>query len=135
MKVLPGHYKGPQATSKGHAPLLIPVATMGKCKQANEFQLCHYGHLTLLIIHEQNRPDSRLKVVLPILTCNQCHRFGMHAGTNQVWTFTVALSLIEKWIVSDLKALTRFYMQACNEYNKTNIVLIYTVGYQVYYTS
>ena len=59
----------------------------------------------------------------------------MHVGTNQVWTFTVALSLIEECIVSDLKALARFYMQACNEYTKTNIVLLYTVRYQVYYTS
>ena len=33
-----GRYKVPHATSKGHAPLLIPVAAMGKCKQANEFQ-------------------------------------------------------------------------------------------------
>ena len=63
MKVVPDHYKGPLATSKGHAPLLIPVAAMGKCKQANEFQLCHYGHLTSLIIHEHNRPNSRFKVV------------------------------------------------------------------------
>ena len=39
MKVPPDHYKGPQATSKGHTHL--PVAAMGKCKQANEF---HYGH-------------------------------------------------------------------------------------------
>ena len=37
-KVPPDHYKGSQATSKGHTPLLIPVAAMGKCKQANEFQ-------------------------------------------------------------------------------------------------
>ena len=48
---LPFQYKGPQATSKGHTPLLIPVAAMGKCKQANEFQSRHYGHLTSLIIH------------------------------------------------------------------------------------
>ena len=64
MKVPPEHYKGPQATSKGHAPLLIPVATMGKCKQANEFQLRHYGDLSL-IIHEQNQPDLQFMVVLP----------------------------------------------------------------------
>ena len=69
------------------------------------------------------------------LTRNKCHRFGMHADTNQVWTFTVALSLIVKCIVSDLKALTRFCLQVYNEYNKTNIALLYTVGYQVYYTS
>ena len=31
--------------------MLIPVAAMGKCKQANEFQLCHYDH-PILIIHE-----------------------------------------------------------------------------------
>ena len=60
MKVPPDHYKGPQATSKGHAPLLIPVAAMGKCKQANEFQSRHYGH-PLLIIHERNRPDSAIQ--------------------------------------------------------------------------
>ena len=66
MKVPPDHYKGPQATSKGHPPpLLIPVAAMGKCKQANEFQSRHYGHPTSLIIHEWNRPDSQFKVVLP----------------------------------------------------------------------
>ena len=59
MKVLPDHYKGLQATSKGHTPLLIPIAAMGKCKQANEFQWCHYGHPTSLINLEQNRPDSR----------------------------------------------------------------------------
>ena len=53
MKVPPDHYKGLQATSKGHAPLLIPVAAMGKCKQANEFQSRHYGHPTSLIVHEQ----------------------------------------------------------------------------------
>ena len=58
MKVPPDHYKGPQATSKGHAPLLISVAAMGKFKQANEFQLHHYGHLTSLIIHDWNWPDS-----------------------------------------------------------------------------
>ena len=45
--------------------LLIPVAAMGKCKQANKFQLHHYGHLTSLIIHERNRRNSRFKVVLP----------------------------------------------------------------------
>ena len=44
-------------------PLLISVPTMGKCKQANEFQLRHYGHPTSLIIHEQNLPDSQFKVV------------------------------------------------------------------------
>ena len=38
MKIQPGHYKGLHATSKGHGPLLIPVATNGKCKQANKFQ-------------------------------------------------------------------------------------------------
>ena len=38
MKVPPDHYKGPQATSKGHTPLLIPVAAMGKCKQAMNFK-------------------------------------------------------------------------------------------------
>ena len=47
MKVPPDHCKGPQATSKGHAPLLIPVSTMGECKQANEFQSRHYGHTTI----------------------------------------------------------------------------------------
>ena len=36
MEVLPGHYKGPYVTSKGHIPLLIPVATIGKCKQAKQ---------------------------------------------------------------------------------------------------
>ena len=41
-------------------PLLIPVAAMGKCKQANEFQSRHYGHPTSLIIHERNQRDSRL---------------------------------------------------------------------------
>ena len=50
MKVLPDHYKGLQATSKGHTPLLIPIAAMGKCKQANKYQSRHYGHS--LIIHE-----------------------------------------------------------------------------------
>ena len=53
-----GHIKGTCP------PLLIPVAAMGKCKQANEFQSRHYGHLTSLVIHEQNRPDSQFKVVL-----------------------------------------------------------------------
>ena len=37
MKVPPDHYEGPQATSKGHTPLLIPVTAMGKCKQANKW--------------------------------------------------------------------------------------------------
>ena len=32
----PEHYKGLQATSKGHTPFLILIATMGKCKQANK---------------------------------------------------------------------------------------------------
>ena len=41
MKVPPDHYKGLQATSKEHAPVLIPVAAVGRCKQANEFQSCH----------------------------------------------------------------------------------------------
>ena len=41
MKVPPDHYKGLQATSKEHAPMLIPVAAMGRCKQANEFQSRH----------------------------------------------------------------------------------------------
>ena len=35
MKVPPDHYKGPLATSKGHAALFIPVAATGKCKQVN----------------------------------------------------------------------------------------------------
>ena len=35
-----GHIKGIRP------PLLILVAAMGKCKQANEFQLHHYGHPT-----------------------------------------------------------------------------------------
>ena len=49
LKMPPGHYKGLHATSKGHTPsLLIP----GKYKQANEFQWCHHGHLTSLIINE-----------------------------------------------------------------------------------
>ena len=39
MKVLPDHYKGLQATSKGHTPLLILVATMGKCKQAKKISI------------------------------------------------------------------------------------------------
>ena len=59
MKVPPDHYKGPQATSKGHTPWLIPVAAMRKCKQTNGFQPRHYGHPTLLIIHEWNLPDFR----------------------------------------------------------------------------
>ena len=62
MKVPPDYYKGLQATSKGHTPLLIPVVPIGKCKQANEFQLCHFGDW-LLIIHEQNwRWNSNLHV-------------------------------------------------------------------------
>ena len=54
-------------------PLLIPVAAMGKCKQANEFQSCHYGHPTSLIIHEQNRPirDSRLSYLKETLLSNR----------------------------------------------------------------
>ena len=47
MKVPPDHYKGLQATSKGHIPLLVSVAAMGKYKQANEFQWRHYGHLVI----------------------------------------------------------------------------------------
>ena len=50
---------------KGTPPLLIPVATMGKCKQGYEVQSCYYGHPISLIIHEQNQPDSQFKVVLP----------------------------------------------------------------------
>ena len=48
-----GHIKGTPP------PLLIQVATMGKCKQGYELQS--------LIIHEQNQPDSQFKVVLPYL--------------------------------------------------------------------
>ena len=36
-----GHVK------KTRPSLLIPVTAMGKCKQANEFQLWHYGHLVI----------------------------------------------------------------------------------------
>ena len=71
-KFRPATWKCRQTTTKGRRPherdtppLLIPVAAMGKCKQANEFQSRHYGHPTSLIIHEQNRLDSRFKVVLP----------------------------------------------------------------------
>ena len=46
------YYKGLQATSKGHAPLLIQVAAMGKCKQANNFQSHAYGHPTSLTTRE-----------------------------------------------------------------------------------
>ena len=53
------------ASHNRHTSLLIPVATIGKCKQGNEFQSHHYGHLALLIIHERDRPNSRFKVVLP----------------------------------------------------------------------
>ena len=48
----------------------------------------------------------------------------MHAGASQVWTVTVALSLIGEYIVSDFKALTQSCIQAYNEYNKTNIALL-----------
>ena len=58
MKVPPDHYKGPQATSKGFDTLLIPVAAM-------ESSIAPLWSPDSLIIHEQNRPDSRFKVVLP----------------------------------------------------------------------
>ena len=63
-KVPLSHMKVPQATWKEHAPLLIPVAAMGKCKLPKVFHLCHYGHPTLLINREQNLPDLWFKVVL-----------------------------------------------------------------------
>ena len=37
-KIQPSHLKVLHVTSVGQAPLLIPVATMEKCKQSNEFQ-------------------------------------------------------------------------------------------------
>ena len=43
MKPPPHHYKGLHTTSKGHATLLIPVAAMGNCEQANEFQQRRHG--------------------------------------------------------------------------------------------
>ena len=56
-----GHIKGTPP------PLLIQVATMGKCKHGYELQSCYYSHPISLIIHEQNQPDSQFKVVLPYL--------------------------------------------------------------------
>ena len=69
MKVLP-------VTTKGHTPhqrdpppppiLFILVAAMGKCKQDNEFQWFHYGHLTsLIIIRELELPQSAIHGFLP----------------------------------------------------------------------
>ena len=54
MKVPPDHYKGPQATSKGFATLLIPVAAM-------ESSIAPLWSPDSLIIHEQNRPDSAIQ--------------------------------------------------------------------------
>ena len=61
----------PLQRAVGHIKGIHPLVdsgcrrAMGKCKQANEFQLHHYGHPTSLIIHERNRPDLRFEVVLP----------------------------------------------------------------------
>ena len=38
MKILLDHYKGPTPHQEDMPPLLIPVATMEKFKQANDFQ-------------------------------------------------------------------------------------------------
>ena len=67
MKVPPDHYKGLQATSKGHASWLILVAVMGKCKQANEFQLHHYGIWPHQLFMSRIGPirDSRLSYLNP----------------------------------------------------------------------
>ena len=49
-KVPPSHMKVPSEGCTPHQreipPFFIPVATMGKRKQANEFQWCHHGQLT-----------------------------------------------------------------------------------------
>ena len=37
MKVTPDHYKGPQAASKEHTPLLTPVAAMGNVNKPMNF--------------------------------------------------------------------------------------------------
>jgi len=47
MKVPPAHYKVPQSTIKGNKethPLLIQVASMGVCKEANEFIMVTSPH-------------------------------------------------------------------------------------------
>ena len=45
MKVPSDLYKGLHATSKGHIPFLIPVAAMGKRKQAMNFKTTiMHGH-------------------------------------------------------------------------------------------
>ena len=51
---------------KGTPPLLIPVATMGKCKQGRS-SIALLWSPDSLIIHEQNQLDSQFKVVLPYL--------------------------------------------------------------------
>ena len=50
MKVPPDHHKGPQATSKGHAPLLIPVAAMFKLMHEN----CQPDTLCLVLHDTEN---------------------------------------------------------------------------------
>ena len=60
IKIPPDHYKAPQVTSKGHTPLLIPIAAMRKCKPLNFDNAIMVTRL--LIIHDCNWPDLRFKV-------------------------------------------------------------------------
>ena len=71
MQVLPDHYKGPQATSKGHTPLLIPFTTMGKCKQVKKINF-NYSWVELAWVAIQGHPilSQIIIVVLQVLVPN-----------------------------------------------------------------
>ena len=69
---------------------------MGKCKQANEFQSRHYGHPPL-IIHEQNRPDSRFKVVLYLKTGKNLHHDSR--TTAEAITIQTQKNSINYWVI------------------------------------
>ena len=63
----------------GHAPLLIPVATMGKCKQANKFQSPHYGHLII----NYSRAESAKFVIQGCPTLMVTHLFKLAVSFEQ----------------------------------------------------
>ena len=83
MKVPPDHYKRPHAISKEHTPLLIPVAAMGKYKQANEY--FNSTIMATLTIHKIGPiRDSRLSYLKQfLLWCNVARAVrSLHTVTN-----------------------------------------------------
>ena len=70
MKVPPDHYEGPQATSKGHGPLLILVATMGKWISITPLwspDLINYSWAELSRFVIQGSPTLKISYMQPLV--------------------------------------------------------------------